>query len=160
MRIGKCLVAAAVLLSPYAAEAAKYGTAGCGLGALLLGEKPGFMQVFAATTNGIAGNQTFGITSGTSNCTQSASVASLDQELFLRTNLANVMRDAAAGGGEYIATFATLLGCDESVQTEFSRVSQDRHIDLFDAQDPRDVLVNFKAVAGAEPSLRNACTRI
>ncbi|RYZ63378.1 MAG: DUF3015 domain-containing protein, partial [Proteobacteria bacterium] len=43
----------------------KYGTAGCGLGNMILGKEN---QVFAATTNGTLGNQSFGITFGTLNC--------------------------------------------------------------------------------------------
>ena len=48
--------------------AAKYGPAGCGLGSLIFDADSGWTQIFAATTNGTSGNQTFGITSGTSNC--------------------------------------------------------------------------------------------
>ena len=43
----------------------KYGTAGCGLGSMAFGDQPGGIQILAATTNGILGNQTFGITFGT-----------------------------------------------------------------------------------------------
>ena len=50
------------------AQPGNYGDAGCGLGSILFGAKPGFVQVFAATTNGTFGSQTFGITTGTSNC--------------------------------------------------------------------------------------------
>ena len=45
-----------------------YGMAGCGLGSILFGAKPGKIQILSGTTNGIYGNQTFGISSGTSNC--------------------------------------------------------------------------------------------
>ena len=38
-----------------------YGTAGCGLGSILFGEKEGMVQVFASTTNGIYSNNTFGV---------------------------------------------------------------------------------------------------
>ena len=44
-------------------SAPKYGTAGCGLGSVIIKEA-GFAQVVAATTNGIYANQTFGITTG------------------------------------------------------------------------------------------------
>ncbi len=50
------------------AHAAPYGEAGCGLGSMIFGDSPGFVQVLAATTNGCSGSQTFGITTGTSNC--------------------------------------------------------------------------------------------
>src|SRR5947207_15915430 len=41
--------------------AAKYGPAGCGLGSLIFDADSGWTQIFAATTNGTSGNQTFGI---------------------------------------------------------------------------------------------------
>src|SRR4051812_1818938 len=44
-----------------------YGVAGCGLGSIVFGPKPGMIQIVAATLNG-TGGQTFAITSGTSNC--------------------------------------------------------------------------------------------
>ena len=47
--------------------AAKYGPAGCGLGSMIFDPDSGFTQIFAATTNGTSGNQTFGISTGTSN---------------------------------------------------------------------------------------------
>ena len=34
------------------AQPGNYGDAGCGLGSILFGAKPGFVQVFASTTNG------------------------------------------------------------------------------------------------------------
>ena len=37
-----------------------YGTAGCGLGSMAFGNQKGFIQVLAATTNGLFGTQTFG----------------------------------------------------------------------------------------------------
>ena len=47
-----------------------YGTAGCGLGAVLMGPKAA--QIFASTTNYTVFNQFFAITIGTSNCTDDA----------------------------------------------------------------------------------------
>lgn len=47
---------------------AQYGMDGCGLGSIVFGNDNGTLkQVIAATLNG-TGMQTFGITSGTSNC--------------------------------------------------------------------------------------------
>src|SRR5262245_21507042 len=46
-----------------------YGMSGCGLGSILFGtDQNKVMQILAATSNGCFGSQTFGITSGTSNC--------------------------------------------------------------------------------------------
>ena len=42
---------------------------GCGLGSMIIkNQNSTMLQAIAATTNGTSGNQTFGITSGTSNC--------------------------------------------------------------------------------------------
>ncbi len=64
------------LASSPQASAAPYGTAGCGLGSIVIGSKPGMMQIFAATTNGTSASQSFGITSGTSNCVDHGSSGS------------------------------------------------------------------------------------
>ena len=63
-----CLLGLGLFLTSASAMADGYGPAGCGLGSMIFEPDSGFTQVFAATTNGTSGNQTFGITSGTSNC--------------------------------------------------------------------------------------------
>jgi hypothetical protein len=91
----------------------KYGTAGCGLGSMILGDKPGIMQIFAATTNGTSGNQTFGITSGTSNC-DSGSKSSESTKAFVEANRTALAKEAARGRGETIASLTELAGCSNS----------------------------------------------
>ncbi|MFN7453535.1 MAG: DUF3015 family protein, partial [Pseudobdellovibrionaceae bacterium] len=63
----KKLVVTSMILLSSVAMAKSYGDAGCGLGSVIFGNEKGFSQIFAATTNGTVGNQTFGISSGTSN---------------------------------------------------------------------------------------------
>ena len=63
----KLVVIAGLCFATGAMAADKYGTAGCGLGSLVFGNQKGIVQIFAATTNGLFGSQTFGITTGTSN---------------------------------------------------------------------------------------------
>jgi len=86
---------------------------GCGLGSLLWeGKADGSVisQSLQATTNGIFGNQTFGITSGTLGCEQPANIIKNDRALaFTRDNLDPLARDIAAGGGETLETLAELL---------------------------------------------------
>ena len=93
------------LFSP-AAEAVEIGPAGCGLGNVVFGKDN---QVLAATTNGTSGNQTFGITSGTSNCVRGDTTAQLLN--FLDANRLAFNKDAARGEGETIAGLATIVGC-------------------------------------------------
>lgn len=104
---------AAVGASTQTAHADAYGTAGCGLGSILFGNKPGIVQIFAATTNGFFGTQTFGITSGTSNCGgQAVTVVAAKQ--FIETNREAFAKDVSRGQGETIDTLASLGGCQDS----------------------------------------------
>lgn len=93
--------------------ATTYGTAGCGLGSILFGNKPGIIQVFAATTNGSFGTQTFGITSGTSNC-GSQTVMVIATKQFIETNREAFAKDVSRGSGETIDTIASMGGCADS----------------------------------------------
>jgi hypothetical protein len=109
------------------AQAAPYGTAGCGLGSIVFGDSPGAVQILAATTNGTFASQTFGITFGTSNCVDSAG-GIVSTRSFVETNREVLAKDISRGSGETIATLATLAGCaDEAgvgrtLQTNFSRI--------------------------------------
>ena len=106
-------IAAAVLMSASAAKAQSYGTAGCGLGSVVLGNAKGFAQVLAATLNGIVGNQTFGITSGTLNCGEAAT-SKLGAKAFIETNREALAKDISRGQGETVKNLATLAGCTDA----------------------------------------------
>lgn len=84
---------------------------GCGVGAMVFPDADSVVkQVLAATTNGILGNQTFGITSGTLGCEKPASIASTPRlERFVAANMDAIARDIAAGSGETLSTLAELL---------------------------------------------------
>src|SRR5512138_978635 len=71
-----------------------YGTAGCGLGSMAFGNQKGAIQILAATTNSLFGTQTFGITSGTSNCGEAA-VGSKGTRIFIEGNRDALAKDAA-----------------------------------------------------------------
>lgn len=103
----------AVLLSSTSAFAeAKYGAAGCGLGSIVFGTKPGIIQIFAATTNGTFGSQTFGITTGTSNCETAPGVAGA--KVFIEGNREALAKDISRGQGETLKNLASLAGCADS----------------------------------------------
>lgn len=111
-----------------AAYAQNYGAAGCGLGSLVFSPNSGqFMQVFAATTNGTFGSQTFGITTGTSNCAGSHKPL-VAAKAFIQTNRETLAKDMSRGNGETIATLSKIAGCKNSkvvgnvLQTNFNKV--------------------------------------
>lgn len=106
------LTALAVAALSQQALASGYGTAGCGLGSVILGDSKGIAQVFAATTNGTSGSQTFGITSGTSNCGGGGAAPTLTA--FIEANREALSNDIARGNGETLTNFTQLMGCKSS----------------------------------------------
>ncbi len=108
----KAILTLMMLLVGTSAFAAAYGDAGCGLGSLVFGDEKGFSQVFAATING-TGVQTFGITSGTSNCVDQGAVKGAQAvPMFIEVNKVALAKDAARGEGETLAGLANLMGCN------------------------------------------------
>ena len=88
---------------------------GCGLGNQVIKDQDSvLMQVFAVTTNGTSGNQTFGITSGTSGCAKPAKLVSNDKATkFVENNMDALAMDISNGQGESIDTLATLLKIED-----------------------------------------------
>jgi len=130
-----------------------YGTAGCGLGSLAFHAQPGMIQVVAATLNG-TGMQTFGISTGTSNCDipepgQQAAV-------FIEVNREILAKDASRGQGETIEGLASILGCDDAatlgqaLQTNFDNVFKKEN-DSYGAT--RAILSAIKS----NPNLNSTC---
>ena len=120
-------LAASLLLLPISVFAAGYGPAGCGLGSMVIGSKPGMEQVFAATTNGTSGSQTFGITSGTSNCGDHGLVnLSKEREVFAQENYTSLVKEMAQGKGESLSTLASLYQCPAATHGEFGTLVQEK----------------------------------
>lgn len=125
------------LLSAFAAFtssafAGSYGAAGCGLGSIVFGADKGFVQIFAATTNGTSGSQTFGISSGTSNCVPSSkSEAFNNQRDFISNNLTVLAKEAAQGEGETLRAFASTLGCNTGAYADVAKTLQAKHGAIF-----------------------------
>lgn len=153
------------------AEAAKYGMAGCGLGSILFASGQDadkaisdsrVKQVLAATTNGTFASQTFGITTGTSNCTSGGTARNEEAEqlMFAEANFKQISRDMANGGGEYVTAFSALLGC--SANAEFASVTQKQYETIFPAAGttPAGMLTTVKATVASDPVLAQACTKI
>jgi hypothetical protein len=147
-----------MLLSP-SAFSAGYGDAGCGLGSLLFGAQPGPVQIFAATTNA-TGIQSFGISSGTSNCdAKGFDTATIEQERFVANNFAGLAKDMASGEGEQLAALAGLLGCPAVQQTRFNTVAQKNYNAIFanDGATPAEVLTATKGVVSRDAELSVTC---
>ena len=120
MRLAIALVALLAAATTLAADSTEkavkgtgiYGTAGCGLGSLAFGDQKGAVQIFAATTNSIFGTQTFGMTSGTSNC--GPSVFASGTKNFVEANREALAKDISRGTGESIGAIAVINACADS----------------------------------------------
>lgn len=105
------LVVLAFALMTSSAFAAKYGSAGCGLGSMIFeGDQTWWKQVLAGTTNGI-GFQTVGITLGTSNCDSPAPLKVGQTQAFVEANKIALANDIARGNGETIVGLSKVYGC-------------------------------------------------
>ncbi len=132
------VIAVAVLFvltgTAFAAGTAHQNT-GCGLGTMLFknsADNSTLLQTFQATTNGIYGNQTFGITTGTSDCQQPKSFASNERlNEFMVANMDNLARDIAQGRGETLDAFAELLGVPSDQRPAFYQQLQSGFAKIF-----------------------------
>jgi hypothetical protein len=125
-----CVVA---VLAAFPAVAMADNVGQCGWGSkLLAGQKGIAPQVLAVTTNGTSGNQTFGITSGTSGCTQDGAVSSnWRTSLFIDGNKEKLARDMSVGSGETLDSLAHLLGVESQDRVAFNRVAKDNMARIF-----------------------------
>ena len=155
----KKFVALALLAAAGSSMAAQNNVGSCGWGSKVFQGQSGIApQVLAATTNGTSGNQTFGITFGTSGCTQDGVVSSSwKTAMFIDGNRVALARDAAAGQGENLDALAVVMGVDKAdrallaatLKNEFAVVFGDEH-----------VAANLKSVLAANDRLAVYATRI
>src|SRR5437762_10969266 len=105
------VVSVAALFPVTAMAAGENNIGNCGWGSKLFDGQSGVApQVAAVTTNGTFGNQTFGITTGTSGCTQDGTVSSnWRTSLFIDGNKENLARDMSIGNGESLDSLAHLI---------------------------------------------------
>lgn len=112
-RLGILTLATALALG---GTAAADGDTGCGLGSQVWeGQSSVPAKVLAVTTNGLFGNQTFGITSGTLGC-EPGSVIKAEQRrnVFAATNADRLAREIAIGEGEALEALASLYGITDA----------------------------------------------
>ena len=123
------------------ANAQAYDSTGCGLGSMAWRGNSGILpQIFAVTTNGTFGSQTFGITTGTSGCDPNGRVTGGTGRMllvFLENNMEQFALDAAAGQGETLTTIAGILNVDEAsfavkVQNNFGTLFASNDVDAVD----------------------------
>lgn len=110
---------------------------GCGWGSILFDGDSGIAsQVFAATTNGTSGNQTFGISSGTAGCEEGGVVtASAAVNMFAGENFDALSRDMSVGQGESLESLAALMGIKAEDKSAFFTATRENYGKIFSADD-------------------------
>lgn len=139
---------------------------GCGLGKLAWSDysnqKNIGPQVLMATTNGTFGSQTFGISTGTSGCTNDGKVmAEQKTTMFAQLNFENLSQEMAQGQGEHLASLATLMGVPADQHAAFFAMTQERYTSLVKTGEASPVAM-VKAIndaIAAHPVLAKVSTR-
>jgi len=151
------LAAVMALVAPSLALAkgGNHPMAGCGLGYVLFGNNDNspIMQVLAATTNGTSGNQTFGMTTGTSGCTDDGAVKFVKEaEVYAEVNLDSLRSEMAAGQGEFVTSFAALLGARGEQIPQMVSAFQTNYAQIFPTSGTTsaEMLANLSSVLSAK----------
>ena len=151
----RVLIAVVLSAAPVLASADNIGS--CGWGTKLFDGSTGVgPQVLAVTTNGTLGNQTFGISTGSSVCTQDGTVKSTwKTSMFIDGNKDRLARDMSIGNGETLDSLAHLIGIREADRAKFNRVTQENLARIFPSDDvaTEQVMVALKGVLTSDRDL-------
>ncbi|GJL62796.1 MAG: hypothetical protein NPIRA04_14500 [Nitrospirales bacterium] len=139
---------------------------GCGLGHLALSggganQNAIGVQVLMATLNG-TGMQTFGISSGTSGCTNDGTIVMKEKaNVFAAVNLENLSQEMAQGQGEHLASMATLMGIPQDHHAEFFAMTQEKYTTLLNNGEttPKAMVKALNDSIVAHPVLAQLSTR-
>jgi hypothetical protein len=137
-----------------------YGMSGCGLGSILFGESENKVsQVLSAITNDIYSNNTFGMSSGTSNCipekgTSSAAVK-MNVEKFVVANREALANDIVKSNGETVVAMSEILGCKDSEY--LSTKLQSRYETIFNTKNDTTVANNMWNTVSTDRYLVENC---
>jgi hypothetical protein len=155
------MVLAAVLASVPLARAAG---SDCALGGFVTNKSKGAIQQLLAFST----NSTFfltyagAVTSGTSDCSSSGIVRDeYEQEIYVTVAGDGLLGDMARGEGEYLRSFAALMGCGGALYPAFAQWSQEnveRYADAA-ASTPRAWVSAVRQDLAADPRL-SGCTRL
>ena len=138
----KILVSAVAVLALSTSVMAANTQTGCGLGGQVIKDADSaIMYALQATTNGTSGNQTFGITSGTSGCKKAKFVMNERASEFVASNMDTLAKEIAVGHGESIDTLAELLSVEDkatfsaSLQANYNKVYTSQDVTMSDVLD-------------------------
>ena len=148
--------------APAHSSSGTFGVSGCGLGTYVFKDHSSKIQmILAATTNGTSGNQTFGISTGTSNCeiANGKWAQFSEADSFVAANYDRLQRDVAAGEGGSLQALSQLMGCQSGATLgATAKRNYDRIFTGTTAQNAPAVVANVKSVIKSDSALSSACT--
>jgi hypothetical protein len=156
---GALMAVALVCVHAHPAMAGGYShDPGCGLGSEIFksGSKSIASQTLASTTNQFLFNQMFGLSTGSIGCTNSGHFAKNEQAtMFANLNFDNLSQEMAQGGGEHLASLATLMGVPAEQQPAFFAMTQEKYAALIQSGEttPRAMLAALQGAMAAHPVL-------
>lgn len=115
---------------------------GCGLGSQVIrDDSNALMLALQATFNGTSGNQTFGVTFGTSGCKKTKLVLSEKVNTFVASNMDQLSKEVAMGRGESVDTLAELMNISDkktfisSLQANYNKIYTSSKVEMADVVD-------------------------
>lgn len=136
------LSTAATVLLATSAMATVNNQTGCGLGSQIIkDDSTAIMLALQATTNGTSGNQTFGISSGTSGCKKTKFAMNEQTQRFVASNMDQLSKEIAMGHGEVVSTLAELLEVEDksafiaSLQKNYNAIYTSSNVQMADVLD-------------------------
>jgi len=156
------VVAVAAVFPVSAMAAGENNIGNCGWGSKLFDGQSGVApQVLAVTTNGTFGNQTFGITFGTSGCTQDGAVKSnWKTALFIDGNKEALARDMSVGSGEALDSLAHLMGVEAQDRAAFNRVAKSNMGRIFTKDATPEIMAALRQVLADDAQLARYTTAL
>ena len=145
-------------------EGGNFGSAGCGLGSIIIGPTEGLEQLLAVSTNNIfPGGQSTSITFGIANCDadEVKKKASLyrkrEQEVFVQVNYNALETEMVRGQGEKLDALGKLLGCP--TDNAFGDFSRKQHSILFQYEEvrPTTFVKQMKAALHSNSKFKKSC---
>jgi len=106
---------------------------GCGLGQQIFAGQTGLAaHVLAATSNATFANQLFGLTFDSLGCNgETVVTAEFQRNVFVASNIDNIARDAAQGGGDHLQSLAAIMQIQETDTARFYKMAQVNYDQLF-----------------------------
>ncbi len=138
----KILVSLAAVVALSSVAFAANNQTGCGLGSVIIkDDSSAVMLALQATTNGTSGNQTFGITSGTSGCKKTKLVMNERASEFVASNMDALAKEISVGHGESLDTLAELLNIENkavfasALQANYNGIYSSKSVKMADVLD-------------------------